>query len=130
MPNPLMKCGHVANGVNIHTYAPSCVICIGIKPGADEIDTSNSISNRQAICYCGLVATHPREQLAFYEYRGEGSNASKICICGFHRQAHREEPDAYEWILNRPRDYQICMHYTPRGAWEYDAYYCGHSGWD
>jgi hypothetical protein len=23
-----------------------------------------------------------------------------------------------------------CRNFEPNGAWEFDTYYCGHSGWD
>ena len=47
---PLMACGHVANGVDMHGN-PVCVICYGITPGAIEIEPAPpSLEGRKARC--------------------------------------------------------------------------------
>jgi hypothetical protein len=50
----MMKCGHTPNAKDVHGN-PVCVICIGINPLAEEIDTSPpSLEGRIARCNtCG-----------------------------------------------------------------------------
>lgn len=54
MAKPMMKCGHSANA--IHDGKPCCVMCIGIMPGAEEVDVSPIPEGRMASCaYCQSV---------------------------------------------------------------------------
>lgn len=83
---PMMKCGHSANAVN-SKGDPSCIICLGIHPGAEEIDeNAPSLVSRKATCsYCGK-AVPSNSNLAFFEYRGQGtrhesSTDSYYCGC-------------------------------------------------
>jgi len=65
----LMKCGHVAQGVDSKGN-PVCVICVGITPDAEIIeDNLPDLNSRIAICtYCGK--TRPSDfGLPFFEYR-------------------------------------------------------------
>ncbi len=62
-----MKCGHVASAKN-QDGKPSCPICIGIKPGAEEVEeTLPDLKGRIAVCaYC--KSTRPSDlSLAFFE---------------------------------------------------------------
>ena len=54
MTPPLMKCGHAANGKDHQTGKPVCVICLGIHPGAEVIETNQpDFNGRKAQCfYC------------------------------------------------------------------------------
>lgn len=99
-----MACGHTTHAFNTRTNTPSCVICVGIHPGADTLVTADDrpdLTGRRARCNYSMktgtcqptrnmrVATATEVDsawgLAFFEHR----------------------PDA-----------------------EFDAYYCGCFGWD
>ena len=77
-------------------------------------------NGRLARCYCGkTMPSSP--SLAFFEFRGEGSmEATEHCKCGYHRIAH--EPDHARRVP--------CREFTPKGAQQFDMYYCGCRGWD
>lgn len=50
----MMKCGHAANAVHVlsdGSKVPSCAICVGIVPGADEVDENPpNFEGRMAKC--------------------------------------------------------------------------------
>lgn len=85
------------------------------------------LTDRMARCQCG--ETNPSDQAApgfkdlpFFEFRGEGSSAAAICKCGYAEVAHGCERDLKARFT--------CGTYEPRGAQEFDGFYCGCRGWD
>lgn len=110
----MLKCGHAANAKR-GDGRPSCAIC-GCAEPADMPD----LTGRQARCHCGKVAPSDPNTQAFFEYCGEGSPASRLCArCHFPETAH-----------NNPRGAFESHAFNPRGACEFDTYYCGHAGWN
>lgn len=79
--NPVMKCGHVANARNV-LGDPLCVICLGVHPGASEVDwEAHPREYRKAKCrYCGTI-TESSTQLPFYQYRPNDEYDSYYCGC-------------------------------------------------
>lgn len=127
MTKVMMKCGHAANAD--HDGSPACAICAGINRGWDEVDDENVLlTGREARCSCGHVRPS-NVNLPFFEYRGDGSKmATDSCKnCGYSEVAHTQEPTRTQQnvVLNGK-----CPGFEPRGAWEYDSYYCGCRGWD
>lgn len=62
----MMRCGHAANATNDGFRV--CVICYGIKPGADEIDnTPPDLTGRMAKCDCGRTVPSSID-LPFFQY--------------------------------------------------------------
>jgi hypothetical protein len=123
MSKPMMKCGCVAssictrrNGEVLAEPIPACVVheCYGVA------ETAPDLTGRTAQCAYGGHAPKPSSpDLAFFEFRGEGSrDATEICRCGFHRRAHE---------IGRAKG---CAGFTPKGPQEFDRYYCGCHGWD
>lgn len=118
----MMKCGHAANATK--DDKPCCVICYGLTPGAGEIDSSPpNLGGRQARCpSCGR--TQPSSpNLAFYEYRGAGSEYARQCKnCGIFEIGHTRKQAGLESTA--------CDNYEPNTQGkEYDLYYCGCQGW-
>lgn len=76
----LMKCGHVALGRTANGR-PACPICLGVIPGADEVDPSNpDLTGRIATCPCGK--TRPSEySLPFFEHRPHRDMDCYYCGC-------------------------------------------------
>jgi hypothetical protein len=84
--NPLMKCGHAANGV--HKGHPVCVACFGIVDGADVVDTYEpQLQGRKAQCVYGGKEGHPGSEvdsstrLAFFEHRPNEATDRYYCGC-------------------------------------------------
>ena len=131
----MMKCGHAANATN-GDGKPSCAICIGLRAGADEVDTAPpDLSGRQAKCSCGRIEQSDAKRLAFFEYCGLGSRAAtEICKCGYADVAHAVEGMARNVPSNRKTVIEDgrCKRgaFDARGPQEFDRYYCGHAGWD
>lgn len=67
MEHPMMKCGHAANAM--HQGKPSCVICVGIVPGWDEVADSINLKGRMAKCHCNKQTRPSNTELAFFEHR-------------------------------------------------------------
>ena len=117
----MMKCGHVANALRTNTgptkHDPPldcCTICDCIEEAPMP-----DLTGRMAACMCGRKEPSDPE-LAFFEWRGEGSPRSEYqCTCGYTKPAH-----------NKPHVQNQCEGFTPRGPFEYDSYYCGCRGWD
>ena len=67
--------------------------------------------------------------LAFFEYRGEGSDWAVLSCgnCGMRTEAHTLDTEHKKLLVARGR---LCTDYTPRGPAEYDMFYCGCFGWD
>ena len=119
----MMQCGHVAQGINLKTKKPVCVICAGIDPGAEipmDIVDEPDLTDRWAKCDdCGQVRKSTFE-LPFFNYKGPGSPwATKMCKCGIIEKAH-----------DGRRLWTRCTEFKARGPAQYDNYYCGCRGWD
>jgi hypothetical protein len=139
----MMKCGHAANSVSTDERTgerrPCCVICIGLNPGAEQIDLSPAtLEGRQARCYCGALQPSSPE-LAFFEYRGPGSRfALESCTCGYHRCVHDPSERVMAQIDGNGRTrYENLMWrsggehaFEARGPHEFDSFYDGCGGWD
>lgn len=88
---------------------------------------------REAICTCKrVVPSGP--SLAFFEFTGEGSERARTSCknCGYSECAHSAEHMARNVPSNRKTviEQGKCHGFEPRGAFEYDFYYCGCRGWD
>lgn len=101
------------------------------RPQPKEIVSVPPSTVRKAICGGVHQADHTTtdyheirdssKDLAFFEYRGLGSKASTVCLtCHFYESGH----DVYGLVVAGEHSY------SPHGPWEYDGFYCGHSGWD
>lgn len=67
------------------------------------------------ICTCVQPSS---KELPFFEFMGEGSReATEICKCGYHKVAHESGKVK-------------CREFVPKGAREFDKFYCGCAGWD
>lgn len=83
----MMKCGHAANATDRKTGKPVCVICVGISPGATEIDDSPpDLLERRARCsYYGFGRCESEgpssPELAFFEHKPEKDHDSFYCGC-------------------------------------------------
>ena len=78
---PMMKCGHAANAKK-PDGSPVCVICIGIKPEAEQVaDEPPKLDGRTAKCaYC--KSTVPSDtRLAFFEHKPEQPQDRYYCGC-------------------------------------------------
>jgi len=120
----LMKCGHSANA--ICNGEPSCAICIGIHPGAGEIEVSEiNLVGRKAKCTCGRTEKS-KLTLPFFEFRGIGSReAVDICKhCRYASVAHTPQ------VMDNNNIHLKCKTFEAVGPWETDSFYCGHAGWD
>lgn len=63
----MMSCGHAANARN-SAGQPSCVICIGIDPGAEIPAPAPDLTGRMSRCsYCGREVPSSTD-LAFFEH--------------------------------------------------------------
>lgn len=85
------------------------------------------LTNRIAKCSCGKeMPSSPA--LAFFVYCGEGSSrAESTCkVCAYHAVAHERAQDAEARHLRHIADHA----FAPRGAFEFDDFYCGCRGWD
>ena len=112
---PLMACGCAANARKMPENIPSCVIheCTEIAK------TTPSIEGRTARCSCNAQKPSSLD-LAFFEYRGDGSrHATELCKCGYTEAAHK-----------LPHISSKCQQFQARGPHEFDSYYCGCRGWD
>ena len=85
---PLMECGHTANATNTKTGEPSCVICVGLHPGANIVVERPSLEGREALCGYktrrdGSLHTPIPSQwgLAFFEYRPDKPMDTYYCGC-------------------------------------------------
>jgi hypothetical protein len=79
---PMMKCGHAANATDGKTGKPCCVICIGIKPGADIVDDVPSLEGRFAVCSYGNHGKVPSStNLAFFSHKPNAPFDDYYCGC-------------------------------------------------
>lgn len=81
-----------------------------------------SLEGRLAKCGDGCRLRPSSLDLAFFEYLGPGSPASKqnCAKCGYYESAHSKQP----------RGQHVCLNFQPHGPYEFDRYYCGCKGWD
>jgi len=116
----MMTCGHTANATC--EGKPACVICSCFEVA----DFWPDLTGRQAKCHdCGKTVPSAFT-LAFFEYRGEGSErATKMCKCGYSLAAHSPF-NRINAILKEDK----CSGFEAHGAYEFDSYYCGCRGWD
>lgn len=100
MSRPLMKCGHIALGVETATGKAICPICVGIDPGAEVVDEAPlDLSGRTAVCAYCKTEVPSDYSLPFFEL------------------GHLEKIPGHEWKSQRVT--------APP-----DGYYCGCRGWD
>jgi hypothetical protein len=129
MTDLMMKCGHAANAQG--PTGPCCAICALLNPDALVVDTAPpDLTGRMATC-CGARSTVPSStSLAFFEYRGPGSDAATTHCrrCGFHKLTHADVTPMNPYT-GRAND-RNCPGFEAAGPDEHDHYYCGHSGWD
>lgn len=124
MDKLMMACGHTDNAKAKRPDGdiPACVIC-GTTQVADGLP---NLEGREAQCSCGRK-TASTMNLAFFEFRGEGSTRSlTTCAdCGSAEVLHRE----FNPVTQRPGT-KLDHKFVPRGAFEFDSFYCGCYGWD
>lgn len=68
--------------------------------------------------------------LAFFEYRGPGSDEENLCVCGFHQCAHDPEYVKRHVRAKTVVEDGLCTGFRSRGPSETDSHYCGCRGWD
>lgn len=78
---PMMKCGHTSQATR-GDGRPSCVICVGINPGAEVVDDAPApLDGRNATC-CYCKASKPSSpDLAFFESRPSRTTDDFYCGC-------------------------------------------------
>lgn len=83
-----------------------------------------SLVGRVAQCGCGRTEPSNRD-LAFFEFKGEGSDAALTHCknCQYSQPAHTPEAMARNTRLK-------CTNFEPLGAYEMDRFYCGCRGWE
>ena len=103
---PMMECGHAANAQN-GKGEPSCVICVGIHPGAEKVVANPpDLSKRTARCsYYGSVPTGRSHE------GPHGCERGKPCMC--------ERPSSSELAF-----------FSHKADKPHDDFYCGCWGWD
>jgi hypothetical protein len=122
---PMMACGHAANA-RTGDGKPCCVICAGIHAGAETVTDSPNMTGRMARCSCGRTVPSSVD-LAFFEFCGDGSRiATETCAkCNYSVLAHRpHNPKPYAGA-----PFEHCA-FAPKGAYEFDRFYCGCRGWN
>ena len=83
MDKLMMKCGHAANATN-GKGEPSCVICIGIHPGAEEIAETPVLANRKSHCayYMGCkTEKDSNTNLPFFQHKPDHEFDQHYCGC-------------------------------------------------
>jgi hypothetical protein len=128
----MLECGHAANATDGQGN-PCCAICFMSTPAASvPASSAPDLSGRLAKCGCG--AKKPSSpSLAFFEFRGPGSRtANDTCKCGYALAAHDPIEMARNVPSNRCTVVELgkCKGFEPRGAYEFDSFYCGCRGWD
>ena len=81
---------------------------------------NTKLTGRMAKCSygCSIVPSH--EGLPFFTFKGEGSEDAQRCCknCPYHNVAHGKGHG------------DVCNNFEPKGAFEFDQFYCGCRGWD
>lgn len=136
-----LSCGHAANAVHAGAHDglppshPTCAIDDTCK-----VMERPDLTGRVAVCSYsrGGRYTPPdhgtpipsRWDLAFFEYRGPGSQAAveRCAHCSYYRVAHERQAA----LGNRPSVVEDgkCPGFEPHGPWETDLFYDGCWGWD
>lgn len=131
--HPLMQCGHAANAIardhirldeagrpkesrELEPDKPACAICSCVELA---IELPN-LEGRTAKCDMCKRITPSCMNLAFFQYRGDGSRAAtETCaVCRYHKVAHDEGHPA------------VADHdFIPHGAFDFDVWYDGCKGW-
>ena len=127
----LMACGCVGSATHAQAHSgleanhPSCAIHVGLHWGACKPALPPELAGREARCSCGKLRPSSLN-LAFFEYRGPDSPASKkhCAQCGYFEVAHVRAAEG------EVRNDHVCLRFKPHGPYEYDSFYCGHGGWD
>ena len=96
----MMMCGHAAQGTKAATGAPVCVICSGIRPGADQVADQDA----------AVAALAGRTMRCSYRNGRDGRT------CVNHAKPRPSTPDG-AFFKHQPDA-------------EHDQYYCGCWGWD
>lgn len=104
-----------------------------VSVAASVAQSGPELIGRMAKCSCGRTEPSHAKDRAFFEYCGPGSKeATETCKCGFYWCAHvaqymaRNVPSNRKTVVEQGK----CTGFVPRGAQEFDRYYCGHAGWD
>lgn len=88
------------------------------------------LAGRTARCCDAAPVLPSSESLAFFTYRGAGSDEENLCECTRHHCAHRvygvEDNVDPRTVIQTG----WCAEFRSRGPAEQDLYYCGHGGWD
>jgi hypothetical protein len=78
---PMMGCGHAANATS--NGKPCCVICLE-DPKSRQIVEGPDLTGRMAKCSYGDTTVKSSTNLAFFKYKGDGSQESlNKCECGY-----------------------------------------------
>lgn len=105
-PKPLMKCGHISSAKNLFTGDPSCPICAGSTPFAEQQTNPDiDLSTRRARC----------------KYFGEinySINESKYGC----RKRHKCDCEANSSMDLPFFELQLMA--------DFDIFYCGCKGWE
>ena len=76
----MMKCGHAANATR--DGKPCCVVCVGINPGAMEVDdNAPDLTGRMASCPNCSRQEPSSPNLAFFQYRPNAATDSYYSGC-------------------------------------------------
>jgi hypothetical protein len=88
------------------------------------MNETQNLTGRKARCPQCRTVKDSNLDLPFLEFRGIGSKAAlnQCKNCGFYKVAHKPE--------TRKGNNLICAHFEPKGAFEFDSFYCGCRGWD
>ena|ERR1051325_4234570 len=127
----LLECGDVAHATcrsehfGLPANHPCCVIHAVSEAACTPAAQSPNLEGRQARCSLKCKIVRSSLNLAFFEFRGEGSPAARehCAKCGYYEVAHNPQE-------GRPRGAGVCLNFVPHGAYEFDKYYCGCCGWD
>ena len=94
--------------------------------------SSDLLGGRMARCPSCKTEVSSSPDLAFFEYRGEGSlTAKESCRhCGYHEVAHDPEHMRERVLRTTVVERGLCPGFEPRGPWDVDLFYCGCRGWD
>jgi hypothetical protein len=123
MPDILMACGCRPHGT--FQDKPCCAVHLCTEVAKKQ----PNLEGRKAKCYCGSIIDSSLS-LAFFEYRGEGSNqAIDTCKhCRMYKCAH--EYDASRLDARTVVEKGHCPGFESAGPAETDIYYCGCRGFD
>lgn len=126
MAKPILECGHSANATD-GNGDPACAVHSAREGGTTIASATLDLADRFAKCSCGATAKSS-EGLAFFEYLGESSNRAKTSCrnCSYGVNTHLELNPS----TGRAGHKFGACEFQPKGASEYDGYYCGCRGWD